>query len=117
MALRYLAVLFVGVHLLMVISYVNRRGGPEIIHFVQKANAPQPTPSPNTQTSSAEPIRFRYKVHILAEREVSVRPPIPPTPCLDHICFFCTVNILLKDGQFDLLRNKARRRVTSLTEL
>ena len=73
MALRDLAVSFVGVHLLMVISYVSRRGGPEIIHFVQKANAPQPTPSPNTQTSSAEPIRFRYKVYILAEREVSVR--------------------------------------------
>ena len=57
----------------MLISYVSRRGGPEIIHFVQKANDPQPTPSPNTQTLSAEPIRFRYKVYILAEREVPVR--------------------------------------------
>ena len=47
--------------------------GPEIIHFVKKANAPQLTPSPNTQTSSAEPIRFRYKAYILAEKEVSVR--------------------------------------------
>ena len=39
------AVLFVEVHLLMVIiSHVSRRGGPEILHFGQKATAPPPTP-------------------------------------------------------------------------
>ena len=41
------AVLFVEVHLLMVIiSYVSRRGGPEILHFGQKATAP-PRPPPH----------------------------------------------------------------------
>ena len=37
------AVLFVEVHLLMVIiSHVSRRGGPEILHFGQKATALPP---------------------------------------------------------------------------
>ena len=39
------AVLFVEVHLLMVIiSHVSRRGGPEILHFGQKATALPPPP-------------------------------------------------------------------------
>ena len=39
------AVLFVEVHLLMVIiSHVSRRGGPEILHFGEKATAPHPPP-------------------------------------------------------------------------
>ena len=68
------AVLFVEVHLLMVIiSHVSRRGGPEILHFGQKATAPPPPPTSPTQTSSSGSIRFRYKVYILAEKEVSVR--------------------------------------------
>ena len=68
------AVLFVEVHLLMVIiSHVSRRGGPEILHFGQKATALPPPPTSPTQTSSSGSIRFRYKVYILAEKEVSVR--------------------------------------------
>ena len=44
------AVLFVEVHLLMVIiSHVSRRGGPEILHFGQKATAPQTLPPPQLQ--------------------------------------------------------------------
>ena len=39
------AVLFVEVHPLMVIiSHVGRRGGPEILHFGQKATATHPHP-------------------------------------------------------------------------
>ena len=44
-----------------------------MLHFELKATGP-PTPhSPYSQTSSAGSIRFRYKVDILAEKEVSVR--------------------------------------------
>ena len=61
--------LFVEIHLLMVIiSHVSRRGGPDIMHFGQKATATPPYGSRG--------------VH---------RPPTPSTPCQSRSTFASSV--------------------------
>ena len=65
-----IGVLFVEIHLLMVIiSHVSRRGGPDIMHFGQKATATPPTVAGGG-------------VH---------RPPTPPTPCQSRSTFASSV--------------------------
>ena len=48
-------------------------GAEDPRYFILGRKQPPPTPtpiSPDTQTSSSGSIRFRYKVYILAEKEV-----------------------------------------------
>ena len=64
------AVLFVEVHPLMVIIPHMLAGAEDPRYF--NLGRKQPPPTPYTETSSSGSIRFRYKVYIIAEKEVSV---------------------------------------------